>query len=210
MALAAKSSMSSPRFHRRAVSIVNPVRHARPKVGRVSNPRRPDDTVELRRQSAARAGLVALGVGAGTGLLTALLLVVASAGGSPLGDPGTWRFASIAVVFLLGLVGGIAAGAVLAVPASLATLLLRPQMVRSPRRARVVAGLLGAVGAAALVIVIRFWWLSSEFLDASLVWNLVIPAGCAVAASAWAGPWIANRPVSGPRPGRSRFGASPR
>lgn len=167
------------------------------------------DNLDLRRHSAARAGLVALGIGAGTGVLTALLIVLSAAGPSP-ETPGSLRVSNVAVILLLGLLIGIAAGAVLAIPASLATLVLRPTMIVSRGRARLVAGVLGAAGALTLALAVRFWLLSSEFVDRSLLWYLLIPAVVTVAASALAGPWVANRQVSRRRPGTPRSDASPR
>lgn len=166
------------------------------------------DNLDLRRHSAARAGLVALGIGAGTSVLTALLIVL-SAGPSP-ETPGSLRVSNVAVILLLGLLIGIAAGAVLAIPASLATLVLRPTMIVSRGRARLVAGVLGAAGALTLALAVRFWLLSSEFVDRSLLWYLLIPAVVTVAASALAGPWVANRQVSRRRPGTPRSDVSPR
>lgn len=152
---------------------------------------------------------MALGIGAGTGVLISLLAVWTAAQPSSEAD-GSLRVSGVAVLVLLGLVLGIAAGAVLALPASLSTLVLRPKMLPSPGRARLVAGLQGAVGASALILTVRFWLLSSEFIDGSLLWFLVVPAAVAVVASAAAGPWIANQPLRRPRPGTPRSGASPR
>lgn len=169
------------------------------------------DSLDLRRHSAARAGLVALAIGAGTGVLNSLLAVWTAAQPSPEAG-GSISFPSVVVLLLLGLLIGIAAGAVLAIPASLATLVLRPQMTGSRRQAQVVAGVLGAVGATTLALAVRFWLLSSEFVDGSLVWFLLVPAVVTIGASAWAGPWIANSRIGrGPTgPGRPRSGASPR
>lgn len=167
------------------------------------------DTLDLRRQSAARAGLVALGIGAGIGLLTSLLAVWTAAQPTPEAS-GSVSFANIAVLILLGLLIGAGAGAVLAIPLSLSTLVLRPQMLASPGRARLVAACQGAVGVGALLLLLRFWLFSTEFIDGSLLWLVAIPAVLAVAASAAAGPWIANRPINRPPPERPRSGASPR